>query len=334
MSETTVFVTGATGFAASQTIKQLLELGYTVIGSVRDELKGELLVKRFNDSKFSYATIPSFVTKEPFAKVLTEHPEITVFLHVASPVTIHIESLEDDILRPAIDGTVNALKDSKKYGLQITNFVYTSSNVAMFPIQLDAGVVPNEDSWNAATWEESLVNYFTAYCASKYLAEKSAWDFVKNENPNFVFNLVNPALIVGPQTFDEDAKKDELNFSANVIKQLLFLKQDDAVPNMDGFAIDVRDVAKAHIAAFENVNIKNERLLVQNETYCTQTVVDIIHENFPDLHKKLPLGDSKAGKDLVKNHHQVDNSKTRKLLGFDFIPLEKSIVDAVSQIIG
>jgi len=36
------------------------------------------------------------------------------------------------------------------------------------------------------------------YRASKTFAERAAWDFVKNEKPNFSLATINPPMVFGP----------------------------------------------------------------------------------------------------------------------------------------
>ena len=40
-----------------------------------------------------------------------------------------------------------------------------------------------------------------------------------------------------------------------------------------------------------------------------------------------------SDEELKKANLKWDNAKTKKLLGFEFIPLEKSVVDAVKQLL-
>jgi nucleoside-diphosphate-sugar epimerase len=36
------------------------------------------------------------------------------------------------------------------------------------------------------------------YRASKTFAENAAWEFVKNEKPNFTISTINPPMVFGP----------------------------------------------------------------------------------------------------------------------------------------
>jgi nucleoside-diphosphate-sugar epimerase len=55
---------------------------------------------------------------------------------------------------------------------------------------LRPGYVYTEKDWNPITLEQALENSTYGYYASKTFAEKAAWDFVKEETPNFELTTV------------------------------------------------------------------------------------------------------------------------------------------------
>lgn len=104
------------------------------------------------------------------------------------------------------------------------------------------------------------------------------------------------------------------------------------MPEFAGGHIDVRDVAKAHILAFQKDELIEQRLMLHAGLFTTQTLLDIINEQFPELKGKIPAGKPGTGNpdDALT---PVDNSKTKKLLGFEFIDLKKDLYDTISQIL-
>lgn len=70
------------------------------------------------------------------------------------------------------------------------------------------------------------------YCASKKLAEKAAWDFLKDEKPNFYLTTLCPPKISGPANQDIKAM-DQLNTSTSDFSKLLDAKE-MPVPNVPG----------------------------------------------------------------------------------------------------
>ena len=66
----TVLVTGANGFIASHVADQLLQAGFKVKGTVRNEDKGKLITeifeKRHGKDAFSYAVVEDMAAEDAF----------------------------------------------------------------------------------------------------------------------------------------------------------------------------------------------------------------------------------------------------------------------------
>ncbi|EGW33177.1 uncharacterized protein SPAPADRAFT_60483 [Spathaspora passalidarum NRRL Y-27907] len=327
MTATTVFVSGANGFIASHVVKQLLEKGYNVVGSVRSASKGDKLKELTKSDNFSYEVVPTLDAEGAFDEALKRHPEVTVFLHTASPVTWEATDFEKEIIQPAIKGTKNALAAIKKYAPQIERVVVTSSIAAVADLQSDPKKIYDEDSWNSITYEQGLQNGILAYVASKKFAELAIYDFIKEEKPTFKVSTVQPVYVFGPQAYGIDGA---LNVSAQFVNSIAQLGPSDKITEQSGSFIDVRDVAKAHIVAFEKDEAIDQRLVLVSEPFSFDGIARVINENFPD--SKVPKGDLAKDEELKKNVHNYNTSKTHKILGFDFIPFEQSIIESVKQI--
>ncbi|KAF7999610.1 hypothetical protein HF325_006286 [Metschnikowia pulcherrima] len=329
---TTVLVSGATGFIAQHTIKLLLSKGYKVVGTVRSAEKGKHVTKLFDSENFTFEVVPSLTTSGAFDDVVKKHSEATVFLHTASPVTFTTTDVEADLLIPAVEGTKNVLSAIQKHGPQYKHVVVTSSVVALADLAQinDPSKTVNEESWSPITWDEAKANPFAGYFGSKKFAEKAAWEFYENEKPEYTLNVINPVYVFGPQAFDAEVK-EELNVSAEVINKLLKLQPDSPLPDVKGGFVDVRDVAKAHVAAFEN-GFNKKRLLLYSEKFTAQKLLNILNGHFDSLKGKLPKGDPELA-DQDPAGAKLDNSQTRQLLNFPFVDLETSAIDSVTQII-
>ncbi|CAN3486347.1 putative NADPH-dependent methylglyoxal reductase Grp2p [Diutina catenulata] len=328
---TTVFVSGATGFLAQHIVKELIDAGYSVVGTARSSSKGDGLRKAFGD-KFSYEVVEDIQKQGAFDEALKKHPEVSVFLHTASPFHLHGDP-EKDLLLPAIEGTKNALAAIKKHGSNVKRVVVTSSFAAINGPErdMDTSFTATEDTWNDITWEDAKKNTVNGYYGSKTFAEKAAWDFVREEKPQWALSVVNPTMIFGPQTFSDAAGRSSLNTSSESINAIMSLKPDDEIPQQQAGWVDVRDVAKAHLVAFEKEDAKGQRLLLNAGRYTSQTILDCLNENVSQLKGKLPKGD--PGSDKKASFAKVDNSKTLELLGFKLIDLKKSLVDTVDQLL-
>ncbi|RLV93442.1 putative NADPH-dependent methylglyoxal reductase GRP2 [Spathaspora sp. JA1] len=325
---TTVFVSGANGYIAQHIVKQLLEKGYNVVGSVRSATKGEDLKELTKSNNFTYEVVPNISDEGAFDNALKKHPEVTVFLHTASPVTFAATDFEGEVIQPAIIGTRNALMAIKEHAPQIERVVITSSFTAVVDfINNDPETVYDEDSLSPITLEQGLSNGFLAYVASKKFAELEVQRFMKQEKSNFKISTTQPGYVFGPQAY---AINGALNVSAEYVNSVVKLGPQDKIPGSAGTFIDVRDVARAHIVAFEKEEAIDQHLLLVNELFSFERIANIIRENFPE--SKVPRGDWAKDALQKKASHKYNTSRTNKILGFDFIPLEKSVVDSVEQI--
>lgn len=330
---TSVFVSGATGFIAQHICKLLLEQGYKVVGTVRSAEKGAHLTKLLDSASFTYEIVKDVEPVGAFDEAIKKHPEVTVFLHTASPFHFLTDNPEKDLLQPAVNGTKNALQAIKEHGPQIERVVVTSSYAAISTAgnETKPDFVCTEKTWNEITWDEAKKDPFAGYRGSKTFAEKAVWEFVKEEKPKFTVNVVNPSYVFGPQAFDSELKTN-LNTSSEILNNLLKLKPDSPVPDHKGGFVDVRDVAAAHLVAFEK-NIANERLLMNAGRFASQSLLDIINSKFELLRGKIPKGEPGSGDNVDKQLCVVDNKHTLALLGFELRDLETTVYDSVEQIV-
>ncbi|CCC66867.1 hypothetical protein NCAS_0A03090 [Naumovozyma castellii] len=335
-----VFISGATGFVAQHIINQLLEQNFKVIGSVRSQAKADKLLRQFNSNKnLSLEVVEDISNLAAFDEVFSKHgKEIKYVLHTSSPFFTECDDYEKDLLIPALNGTKGILNSILKYAADnVERVVITSSIAAMFDFtrDLDPSYFYDENSWNPDSYQEALTDGGHAYNGSKKFAERYAWNFVQEHKNEIKFKLttVNPCYVFGPQLFDENVTA-KLNTSCELINKLLHLSAGDAVDNFFvGNFVDVRDVAKAHLLGFENQNLVDKRLLLISSRFNAQDILDIMNEDFKTLEGQLPAGVPHTGALHQWKGAIADNSKTKELLGFEFIPLKKTIDDMVTQIL-
>lgn len=328
----TVFVSGASGFIAQHIVKLLIAKGYDVVGTVRSAAKGDKL-KANVGPKFTYELVHDISAPNAFDAAISAHPEVTVVLHTASPFFYDTTDPEHDLVIPAINGTTSILAAIKKFAPQVKRVVVTSSDAAIYSSvdEQNAALSFDESSWNNILYEEAIKDPVAAYYGAKSFGEKAAWKFFE-ENPDVQAKLsvVNPVYVFGPQAFENEVG-DKLNTSNELIHDLTKLGPTDTFTIDKGGFVDVRDVAKAHLAAFEEDNTIGKRLFMTNGQFSTQMMVDVIRDKFPQLN--LPAGNPGAGPEHIKTLGRVSNAATRTILGFEFVPLEKTVEDTVKQIL-
>lgn len=336
----TILVTGASGFIAKYVVSDLLKEEYKVIATVRSQEKADRLKKQFgNNPNLSFEVVSDMAVPNAFDIVFERHSEeIKVVLHTASPFFVKCTDYEKELIIPAVNGTKNILKSIKKYAANtVERVVITSSLAALMDIAMsgDADLVCNEESWNPVTWESCQTGGMRAYCGSKKLAEKAAWEFY-NENKDavkFKMSTVLPVYVFGPQCFDEDVKGC-LNQSCELINALIQGDpQKEAAKTLAAQFIDVRDVAKAHLIAFQKDEAIEQRLIVSNGQFTFQDVIDQLNEDFPQLRSLIPEGKFGEGKKMHRKFFSLDNTKSRKILGFAFKSFKETIDDSASQIL-
>ena len=119
MKTSPILVTGASGFVAIHTIIQLLEQGYAVRGTIRS-LKKEADLRK---------TISRYVQANDRLEILPADLEqaagwegamsgVETVLHVASPFPLFEPEKEDDLIIPAVQGTLRVLRAAHKAGVK------------------------------------------------------------------------------------------------------------------------------------------------------------------------------------------------------------------------
>jgi nucleoside-diphosphate-sugar epimerase len=234
--------------------------------------------------------------------------------HTASPFFIETNDPYADLIDPALKGTLNVLKSCTKVS-HLKRVVLTSSVAAVLyngkPRTPD--VVCDETWWsNADICKEQKM----WYVLSKTLAEDAAWKFVKEKGIDMV--TINPAMVIGPLL------QPTLNTSAAGI--LKIINGAETYPNATFGWVNVKDVANAHILAFEIPSASGRYCTVERVAHYSE-VIEILRRLYPSL--KLP--DKCADDKPFSPKYQMSKEKA-KSLGIDFISLEESLKETVESL--
>jgi dihydroflavonol-4-reductase len=335
----TVLITGASGYIGKHITLQLLNQGYEVRASVRNLSKSAEVIS---------AVEPGLVDKSKLDKRLTfveldlekdagwdvALKGIDVLMHTASPFPIASPKDENELLRPAVDGTLRALRAAKSAGVK--RVILTSSVAAIYGCELPAGKTEyDETMWTDVTHPIGR----GAYTKSKTLAEKAAWDFVKDQAPEIALTTINPVLVLG-------APLDK-NFGSSISLVERVLKgKDPMLPDTRFSIVDVRDVAQMHVAAISNDATKNERLLAASATYSFVGIAKYLKSIYPmskaktaqapsALIKVLSLfdGDIKTILPMLGKPMLISGAKAKRILGINFIPAEVAIRESAEYLV-
>lgn len=333
----TVFLSGVSGFIAQHVAQQLLETGkFKVIGSVRTKEKAAVLKNNFKDINLSFVYVEDISKPDAFNEAFEKYgSEIDYVIHTASPFHFNTTNVEKDLIIPAQIGSSGIFEAAAKYAPNLKHFVVTSSHAATVDVKRngDHAYKINEESWNPMEFEEAIQNPLFGYCYSKKVGEKVVWELAKTLNVKFNVTSVNPVFVFGPQTFDSSVT-EELNTSCEIINKFIHSPVNFNVDEgSKGYFIDVRDVARAHIAPIlASEKFKGQRLILSAGPFGDQSIVDVLNE-IPQLKGKIPVGHPRRNEIIGDDISGVDNSKTKKLLEFNFISLEHTVKDTALQIL-
>ncbi|KDN40497.1 hypothetical protein RSAG8_08117, partial [Rhizoctonia solani AG-8 WAC10335] len=269
----TVLVTGANGFVAAWVCKSFLDAGYTVRGTVRSQSKGEQLASIFKGSegRFEYAIVEDMIVGGAFDKAVKG---VQGVLHLACPTTF-IADDPQELIRPALNGTLSVLESIGKHAPGVRRVVYTSSAAAIIDESKPLGTVFTDDNWNEFSVKEVEKNGRNAgkhkYRASKVLAERAAWSEAERQD-RWDLVAIHPAVTLGP-IIHPISGPSQLNTSISMLYNIISksdseLSQEELL-TFNNFG-DVRDVALAHLRAMQYENAGGQRFITANGAYTWQ----------------------------------------------------------------
>ncbi|OIW04862.1 hypothetical protein TanjilG_13702 [Lupinus angustifolius] len=205
-----------------------------------------------------------------------------------------------ELIEPALKGTLNVLNSIAK-SPSVKRVVLTSSIAAVAynekPLTPDVVV---DETWfsdpdicrDSKMW----------YVLSKTLAEDAAWKFVKENNIDMV--TINPAM-----------------------KLFHFLDTgSETFPNFTFGWVNVKDVANAHIQAYEVSSASGRYCLVERVVHFSELV-----KNLRDLYPTLKLPKKSEDDMPYVPTFQVSQEKA-KTLGIEFTPLEVRLKETVESL--
>ncbi|GAB4832149.1 hypothetical protein Ancab_006166 [Ancistrocladus abbreviatus] len=173
--------------------------------------------------------------------------------HMASPV---------ELIDPTVKGTLKVLKSCAK-AKSVRRVVLTSSTAAVAftrqPINVDD--IVDETWFSVASVCEEL----------ETLAEKATWKFAEENGLDLV--TTNAGYKLGPPL------QPIINFSVEIILDLF---KGPTYPNGYVPNVDVRDVANAHIQAFEIASASGRYCLVDSSPHFSD-IIEILRKSFPNL---------------------------------------------------
>jgi dihydroflavonol-4-reductase len=334
-ADTTVLVTGATGFVAGHCILQLLDAGYSVRGTARSARRREEVANTLRP----HLSDPSSLDRlEIVAADLNADAGwdaaaagCRYVLHVASPLPPAPPKDEDELIVPARDGALRVLRAAKAAGVE--RVVLTSSLAAVL-----YGVDRNK-TFDESDWSNVDDPRIGAYEKSKTLAERAAWQYARETGLALV--VINPGLVLGP------VLGPELNTSAEAVKKLID-REFPACPDLQYAVVDVRDVAAAHVAAMTADGAVGERFVCAVGSRSLRDIAAILARHLGPKGYRIPtarlpnflmravaLFDQTARLTLndLSRPQSIDNAKIKRILGWKPRDLEEMTLSLAYSLI-
>ncbi len=328
----TALVTGGTGYIGGEVIDQLLARGWDIHTTVRDAAKSEPRLRaRWPDAGDRLTVFTADLLDD--AGWAQANAGCDAVAHVASPFPLGVPKDDDELVRPAREGTLRALRFAHAAGIE--RFVQTSSSAAIAYGHGDATHF-DESDWTNLDADPP------AYIKSKTIAERAARDWVAQNAPEMVFCSINPVGVFGP------VASDDLSTSVAMLKKVM----DGSIPlapNMGVGVVDVRDVAKLHVMALEApaAQVRDERFAASARFMWISEMADALRDRAPELATKAPtrrmpdflvhllalfMPEMRQISGQLGKVRDVSGAHAAKTFGFDYISGAQSVEDTARSL--
>lgn len=271
----TVLVTGGTGYVAGYCIERLLADGWTVRATARDPQKGkqvaaDLAATGVDTSNLNFMPTDLESDKGWDAAVAG----CSYILHVASPIPAVAPKHEDELMKPAREGTLRVLEAAARNGVR--RVVMTSSGAA-----ISYGLGSRNTPFTEEDWSRPDPQDTTAYERSKLAAERAAWQWTSQHDNAAELVTICPGAMIGP------AMGVRLSTSIQIIKKLI----DGSLPGLPKMSfplVDVRDVADLHVRAMTSRSAAGQRYIGAGPTMWMADIAQVIRDEVPKVASRVP----------------------------------------------
>ncbi|TIX50932.1 NAD-dependent epimerase/dehydratase family protein [Alteraurantiacibacter aquimixticola] len=335
MNTQSVLVTGGTGFIGGWAIVALLSRGYHVRTTIRSAdkeawLRAQIATQIDADDRLSFA-LADLTDDTGWDSAVAGCDYV---LHVAAPVGVKGARDPDDLIIPTRDGALRVLRASCRAGVK--RIVLTSAVEACRPPMSSPDSVGDETRWT-----DPKDKRLGPYRLAKTLAERAAWDFMRNQAGATTLTTILPAAVLGPV------------FSADYAHALRLIQgmltgQMPGIPRAGFCAVDVRDVVDLHILAMIAPEAAGERFIAASDWVWMSDMAEILRWTLGDDAQKVPkrklpnflvrlaaLRDPSARflVPLLGRKHEFTSAKAQEYLGWKPRSAKTTIIDTARSAI-
>ena len=322
-----VLVTGITGYIGQHCAAELLRQGYEVVGTIRSKSKADdtrSAISKVAPVDKLYFMEADLLLDKGWSAALEG---CTYVLHIASPFSFTEPKDENELIAPAVEGTKRVIAAAQRSGIK--RMVLTSSTVAIIAGKDTGKYGPND-------WSDVNAN-IGAYAKSKTLAERAAWEAVKGAEMELT--VINPGGVFGSSL---GAKID--GQSVSMMTDMITGKV-PMIPDMAMGMVEVRDVAKLHVAAMTANGAAGQRFIASTaEPVEMATLAKVLREAGYNKAPKIKaptflikiMGlfdrDAKGMIPFIGKKAALDNSATLKVLNWKPTPMADSFKEMAAAI--
>nr|WP_231116871.1 NAD-dependent epimerase/dehydratase family protein [Paenibacillus polymyxa] len=331
----TVLVTGGTGFVAGWAIYELLKRGYRVRTTVRSKEK-ELLIRKMiqgigiDTSPLSFY-IAELTSDEGWNQAMAG---VEYVLHIASPLVAGEHDDLNAFVIPARDGALRVLRSA--VNANVGRVVMTSSLAAATP-----DISSEDQQVNESFWSDPNDKNLNSYRKSKAIAERAAWDFMKETPCKTTLATILPGAIFG------SFLSASVPRSIEVIQKLV-QGGGPGNPKIGFEIVDVRDLVDLHIRAMTEPKASGQRYIASSgymrlvdmakflkqelgeagKKITTRSIPDLVLKNAAKLNPSLASLVPMLGRKF-----RYTSEKARSELGWNPRPAEETVLDSAKKLI-
>jgi nucleoside-diphosphate-sugar epimerase len=331
-----ILVTGGSGYIGSWCTLALLNAGHSVRTTVRDPAREPQVRAMLRgggaDPGANLRVMRADLTSDEGWREAAAGCEAV--LHVASPTLTRVPRNDDEMVRPAVDGTLRVLRAARDGGVR--RVVMTSAIGA-----IAYGHEPRDTPFTEQDWTNVEAD-IAPYQRSKTLAERAAWNFAATEAPGLELATVNPTGVLGP------VLGPDYSPSLNSIARML----DGSMPRLLKFAsgyVDVRDVASLHLLAMTEPAAAGERFIATaGHSLWLREVAAILRERLGERASRVPTREMplwvarglsrvnpqmRSLRALLGRDLDATSAKAERLLGWKPRPIEDTITETAESLL-
>ena len=325
-----VLVTGASGFIGLHCIAQLLQAGYQVRGSLRSraresEIRNALSKVVNTENRLEICEL-DLLKDDGWDEAVSGCDYV---MHVASPLLDREPKDQNEIIRPAHEGLMRAIKSSVRN--KVKRFVMTSSFSAI-------GYGHVKDVFDESHWTDTTQK-IGAYNKSKAIAEKAMWDYLDSlkDEEKIEAVAINPTLVIGASLSDDVG-------TSNIFLQKMLDGSYPVVPKVHFGYVTVKDTAKAHVAAMTHSHANGKRFILAERCMWLFEVNKILRKHG---YKKAPIrqapnllmkflalfnNEASAIAGFVGKTKFTNSENAKNILNFNFENVEVGILEIAKQL--